>query len=150
MSSPTPLTKRQDLFAREYVIDLNATQAALRAGYSPTTAKANCAQLLAHPGISARIDELMSDRVDRAAISADEVLARLASIADEAQEEGSWQAALRALELLGRHLGLWKSRHETTVSVSGNPFATGLEPEALRRDVARLMLIARITPEGGK
>ena len=142
MAATHELTLRQDLFAREYITDLNATQAALRAGYTPTSAKANCAQLLNNPKIKARIDELMADRVERVTVKADYVLGHIQKIAEQAEEEGSWHAALRALELLGRHLGLWKRRDEIALTVSANPFARGQDEDALQHDVERLVRIA--------
>ena len=51
------LTAKQQRFIEEYLIDLNATQAAIRAGYSPKTAREIGAENLSKPHIRARVDE---------------------------------------------------------------------------------------------
>lgn len=77
-----PLTARQDQFCREYLLDLNATQAAMRAGFSGKTAKVIAHQLMAQPKIGARITELRSESNVRLNMSADDIIRRLVSIAD--------------------------------------------------------------------
>jgi phage terminase small subunit len=137
-----PKSTKQDLFAEEYLVDLNATQAALRAGYSETTAKANCARLLTQPRVRTRIDILIEERAERTKLDADDVLRNLERIATEAEKTKRWNAALRALELIGRHLGMWKDRKVIEYSASINPFATGDSDEDIQRDVQRLLRVA--------
>ena len=74
------LTAKQDLFVKEYLIDLNATQAALRAGYSPKTAEAIGFENLRKPMIASAIEEAMSKRSQRTEITADMVLKEYAKI----------------------------------------------------------------------
>ncbi|WGL99153.1 terminase small subunit [Arsenophonus sp. aPb] len=74
------LTDKQEAFCREYLIDLNATQAAIRAGYSEKTAKDIACQNLAKLNIQKRIQELLNARNDRLEINADYVLERLVDI----------------------------------------------------------------------
>ncbi|MEX5410419.1 terminase small subunit [Atlantibacter hermannii] len=74
------LTDKQEMFCREYLIDLNATQAAIRAGYSEKTANEQGAQNLAKLSIQSRISELKAERNDRIDIDADYVLKRLFEI----------------------------------------------------------------------
>lgn len=74
------LTDKQEMFCREYLIDLNATQAAVRAGYSEKTAKETGYENLTKPHIADRITELKSQRVEDAKISANYVLNRLVEI----------------------------------------------------------------------
>lgn len=76
------MTPKQEQFCREYLIDLNATQAAIRAGYSKKTANPTASRLLAKANIQARIAELKRDREVRTEINADWVLTRLAKIAN--------------------------------------------------------------------
>lgn len=78
------LTARQQRFVEEYLRDLNATQAAERAGYSKRTANEQAAQLMKHPEIIAAIDAAKSDRSERTGVSADWVLRRLV---EEAQAD---------------------------------------------------------------
>jgi phage terminase small subunit len=75
------LTPRQARFCDEYLIDLNATQAAIRAGYSPRTANQQGARLLANVKIQAALGERMEKRAERTGIDADSVVRRLAEIA---------------------------------------------------------------------
>lgn len=74
------LTDKQEMFCREYLIDLNATQAAIRAGYSEKTARDIGCENLAKPNIQDRISQLMHDRNERTQIDADYVLKRLTEI----------------------------------------------------------------------
>ena len=75
------MTKKQKLFIEEYLIDLNATQAAIRAGYSPDTAYAIGNENLKKPEIRARIDKAMAERSKRTGINQDRILMELAKIA---------------------------------------------------------------------
>lgn len=74
------LTDKQELFAKEYLVDLNATQAAIRAGYSENTARFIGAENLTKPNIQERIQELMDERSKRVEITADMVLREYAKL----------------------------------------------------------------------
>lgn len=74
------LTDKQELFAREYLKDLNATQAAIRAGYSENTARKIGSENLSKPDIAERIAELNAERLERTKVDADYVLRRLSEI----------------------------------------------------------------------
>ena len=74
------LTAKQERFVEAYLVDLNATQAAIRAGYSPETAKEIGYENLTKPHIRAKIDKAMAERSKRTGISADRVLNELAKI----------------------------------------------------------------------
>lgn len=77
----TKLTAKQEMFVREYLVDLNATQAALRSGYSAKTARAIGTENLSKPAIGQAIAEAMKNRARRTEITADRVLQELARIA---------------------------------------------------------------------
>lgn len=151
------LTKKQKLFVDEYLIDLNATQAAIRAGYSPDTAKAIGSENLTKPDISAQINKAMAERSKRTGVNADRVVMELAKIAfinavdvinaedatlkDDAAPEDTaaiqsvkvktfptkdgagvereikMADKIKALELLGKHLGMFKDRVELSGSL---------------------------------
>ena len=68
------LNDKQEQFCKEYIIDLNATQAAIRAGYSEKTAEAQASRLLTNVKVSNRIQELKQKRSERTEIKADDVL----------------------------------------------------------------------------
>lgn len=74
------LTDKQEAFCREYLVDLNATQAAIRAGYSVNTAGKIGSENLAKPEIQSYLSELKSIRNERNKIDADYVLRRLVEI----------------------------------------------------------------------
>lgn len=74
------LNDKQEMFCREYLVDLNATQAAIRAGYSDKTARSQANRMLTNVDIEKRIQELKSERGERLAIDADYVLQRLVEI----------------------------------------------------------------------
>lgn len=74
------MTKKQKLFIEEYLIDLNATKAAIRAGYSSETAYSIGSENLKKPEIRARIDKAMAERSKRTGINQDRVLQELAKI----------------------------------------------------------------------
>lgn len=74
MSKPKTLTTKQRLFVDEYIIDFNASQAALRAGYSEKTAYSIGFENLKKPEIETAIDEAIADRRKRLRIDADSVL----------------------------------------------------------------------------
>lgn len=74
------MTKKQKIFVEEYLIDLNATQAAIRAGYSSETAYSIGSENLKKPEIRARIDKAMAERSKRTGINQDRVLQELAKI----------------------------------------------------------------------
>lgn len=75
------LSPKQQLFADEYLIDLNATQAAIRAGYSPKTADVKGSQLLRIVKVRTHIEQKMAERSRRTGINQDRVLQELAKIA---------------------------------------------------------------------
>ena len=74
------LTDKQEMFCREYLIDLNATQAAIRAGYSDKTANRTASENLSKPDIQNRIADLKSQRNEQVNIDASYVLRRLVEI----------------------------------------------------------------------
>ena len=74
-------SRRQALFVKEYLVDLNGRQAAIRAGYSPDTARVKASQLLALDEVKAAVAEAMAAREKRTEITADKVLQRWWAIA---------------------------------------------------------------------
>ena len=74
------LDEKRSRFCEEYLVDLNATQAAIRAGYSPTSAKTTGSRLLAHVDVRAKIAKLREVQAARTGISADMVIKELAKI----------------------------------------------------------------------
>jgi len=75
------LTPKQQRFADEYLIDLNATQAAIRAGYSPRSADVTGARLLANARVRAYIDQRMAEHSRRTGVTQERIIRELARIA---------------------------------------------------------------------
>lgn len=151
------LTPKQKLFVDEYLIDLNATQAAIRAGYSPNNADKIGSELLGKTRVSDAIKTAMAERSRRTGVNQDRVLMELAKIAfvnpanvvnfDEAtiredappedlaavasvkvkrfptkdgegiEREIKFYDKTKALDLAGRHLGMFKDKLEVSGSL---------------------------------
>ncbi len=113
------LTAKQQRFVEEYLIDLNGTQAAIRAGYSAKTANRISSENLSKPDIAAAIQAhrvKVSEKVGR---SIADVMADIGRVRDNAMQEVtdpqtgasamlSHKDALKALELEGKHLGAFE------------------------------------------
>lgn len=116
------LTPRQSAFVREYLIDLNAKQAAIRAGYSPETAEGQGSRLLRNAQVLDAVNAAKEKRAAKTDVKAEDVLLRLRDIAfadpDETDADGSrktsirYEHVLKAAELLGKHLALFTERLE--------------------------------------
>lgn len=143
------LTEKQQRFVDEYLIDLNATQAAIRAGYSAKTACEQGARLLANVKVQGTIAEHMAERSKRTGVNQDRIVRELAKIAfvnltdivdeegrirsnatyedlsclesikykesssdtgDSVEREVKIASKLKALELLGKHVGMWNDK----------------------------------------
>ena len=135
------MTAKQMRFCDEYLIDLNATQAAIRAGYSKKTARAMGAENLTKPDIKAYIDKRMAEKETALIADQNEVLKYLTavlrgesqsevvvveSIGDFMSEARTMKKApdekerLKAAELLGKRYGLYTDRIEQEVDVDLN------------------------------
>ena len=149
MAKKAKLTEKQQRFVDEYLIDLNATQAAIRAGYSVKTANEQGSQNLAKLSIQQAIAEQM------AGINQDRVVLELAKIAlvkmtdivdsqgriksdaspddlaciesvkykesesdtgSSVEREVKIASKLKALELLGKHLGMWNDKLDVNIT----------------------------------
>lgn len=151
------LTEKQRRFVDEYLIDLNATQAAIRAGYSVKTAREQASQNLTKLNIQQAISEKMAERSKRTGVNQDRIVLELAKIAfvnaadvidsDDAtikagataddtaaiqsvkvkviptkegegvEREIRLNDKLKALELLGKHLGMWNDKLDVNLNI---------------------------------
>jgi phage terminase small subunit len=110
------MTPRQERFIAEYVKDLNATQAYMRAGYSPGGAAQAAEKLLRNADICAAIAKRQQAIGQKLEITAEKVLSDLESHRKAAAMDGQHSAAIRAAELLGKHIGMFVDRSETVVT----------------------------------
>lgn len=162
------LPPKQEEFCQQYLVDLNGTQAAIRAGYSPFSARDIACELLTKPNIRARIDELMAARSMRTEINADVVIRELARIAlvnpldvinaasaelresatvdqtaaiqsikckitadGDIEREVKLNDKTKALELLGKHLGMYVDKKEHS-GPGGGAIPVAVEVEYVR------------------
>lgn len=129
------LTDKQKRFCDEYLIDINATQAAIRAGYSKKTARKIGQENLTKPDIKQYISRRMAEKESALIANQDEVLKYLTSVmrgksqsteivveglgdgvseAREIQKSPSEKDKLRAAELLGKRYGMFKDKVEVS------------------------------------
>jgi phage terminase small subunit len=108
------LTPKQQRFVQEYLIDLNATQAAIRAGYSPKTARSIGDENLTKPDIAAAIAAAQDERRERVELTQDMVVEGLLVEAKLTGEGSSHSARVAAWTQLGKHLGMFRDRVEHT------------------------------------
>ena len=101
------VNSKRTTFIEEYLKDLNATQAAKRAGYSERTAYSQGQRLLKDDEIQAVLSEKMQARSERTEVTVDAVVAELSKLGFG---EEMPRDKIRALELLGRHLGMFTDR----------------------------------------
>jgi len=123
------MTPKQKKFCDEYLIDLNATQAAIRAGYSEKSARQIADENLAKPYIKEAIQAATRERSERTQIHADDVLRDIQAVKNCAMayrqdKDGTdvmtdMGAALKALEMLGRHLCMFTDKREITGADGG-------------------------------
>jgi len=108
------LSDKQQAFCREYMVDFNATQAAIRAGYSASTAQVQGSRLLSNAMIKKRVDELRTKAAKRNNIDVDQVIAMLLEDRAEAAALKQMGPAVRTTELIGKTIGAFTDRLETT------------------------------------
>lgn len=124
------ITPKQERFCQEYIVDYNGAQAAVRAGYAANSARKTASRMLTNADILARVRELQREQTARLALTQDYVLQQLVDTyrccrepepvlvydpdAGGMVESGKYQfdskGALRALELIGKHLGMYQNK----------------------------------------
>lgn len=144
------LTSKQQTFVDEYLIDLNATQAAIRAGYSQKTAGQIGENLLKKVEIQQSLTERMKAREERTEITQDKVIADIERIKQDAMQRvqdrdgnmimANHSAALKAAELQGKHLGMFRDKIEH-VGKDGGPIKTQDVTEGLSGLYAKLAVM---------
>lgn len=114
MSQSKKLTDKQARFVDEYLIDLNATQAAIRAGYSEKTAQEQSSRLLSNVKVKEAVEKAQEKVSKRALVTQEDVVKGLLTEAEWQGEGSSHSARVSAWEKLGKHLGMFKDKVEHT------------------------------------
>ena len=119
------MTPKQAAFVDEYLIDLNATQAAIRSGYSVSSARQIGEENLSKPDIAAAVAAGIDARSKRTEITQDRVLTDIELIKQDAMRKAydkngneamiNHTSALKACELQGRHLQMWNDKMALTI-----------------------------------
>lgn len=104
------MTRKQELFCEYYIETLNATQAAIKAGYSKKTAYSIGDENLKKPEIKKYIDRKMSEKTEIIIANQDEILIFLTSVMKNSKEDT--KNRIKAAELLGKRWGIWDSKIE--------------------------------------
>lgn len=113
------LTLKQQAFVDEYLKDRNATQAAIRCGYSEKTAKQQGSRLLSNVDVASAIDSATTEVSERAKVDAQDVLESILRIRAKAEDADRHSDALKANELLGKHLKMFTDRQEVSAPDGG-------------------------------
>tara|TARA_R100000900_G_C3310157_1_gene159546 strand:+ start:70 stop:459 length:390 start_codon:yes stop_codon:yes gene_type:complete len=112
MRNESKLTEKQKMFCKEYIVDLNATQACIRAGYSEKTAKEIGSQNLTKLNIQEEIARLMKSREERVKLTADKVLEDIERVRTLAEGSEQYNVSLKASELQGKHLAMFTDKQQ--------------------------------------
>ena len=120
------LTPKQQRFVEEYLIDLNATQSAIRAGYSEKTAEQQGYQLLQKTSVLKAIEEAKNQVSKRTELTVDMVVNGLLKEAQDYAEGSTQSARVSAWAHLGKHLGMFKDKVEMT-GANGGPIDLSLK-----------------------
>lgn len=132
------LTPKQERFVQEYLVDMNATQAATRAGYSPKTANEQGSRLLANVNIRAAVNREQNKVAGKIELTVGGVTARLCAIAEKAEKLGgapglsvARQSIMDAAKLNGLVV-------ETTETISRSPEDRAARLAALKAERERI------------
>jgi phage terminase small subunit len=109
------LTDLQKAFVQEFLVDLNGTQAVIRAGYDTKNPNKIAHQLLNKPHVRYAIDALKAERAKNSDVTKDYVLKGIVRVIERCQKDDenfNANAVLRGYELLAKHLGLLVDRQE--------------------------------------
>lgn len=139
------LSPKMELFVERYMIHFSGPKAVEEAGYKTKNHHQMATDLLNHPLVSQKIKERKRERLERHELTADYVLMKLQSIIEDTENDNP-QAALRGLELLGKHLGMYRDRQE----ISG-PDGKAIEMEQKVSEQASdfTSKLARLAASGG-
>lgn len=110
------LNAKQKRFVAEYLVDLNATQAAIRTGYSKKTAGEQASRLLADVRISEAVAKAQRKTQDRIEYTSDQWRRDVMRIATDAEQNGDITNALKGRDMLGKSLGIYSEKRDITSS----------------------------------
>ena len=104
------LNPKQQRFCEEYLIDLNATQAAIRAGYSKKTARTIASKLLTNIDIEGYIVTLRAEIQAKTGITVENTVNFIKEVSEEAREVADFSNALKGQDMLMKYLGGYEKK----------------------------------------
>ncbi|MBQ7875493.1 MAG: terminase small subunit [Oscillospiraceae bacterium] len=111
MDGEKKLTAKQEKFCMEYIVDYNGTQAAIRAGYSESSARTTAWRMLKNDDIAARVRELQREYNDqRCFYEKDRCMGEFWKTYEKAVEAGDGKTAAKCLELIGKTNGMFTEK----------------------------------------
>jgi phage terminase small subunit len=105
---------RKKRFVLEYVNGLNATQAAIRIGIPPSGARTQGWRLLKDVDVRAELEKYQAQTALKYYLTHDKIIRDVIDIGNAAFADGNFATALKAKELIGRHIGMWPNKTEVT------------------------------------
>ena len=137
------LTSLQERFVDEYMVDMNAAQAVKRAGYNTQAPAQMGLKVLRTPKVAEEVARRLEQKRERTQVTENYVINRLVNLAESTDKDSD---KLRALELLGRSLGIFRDRQE----ISGPDGAAIEYKQRIEQDAADLSsAIARLAKREG-
>lgn len=121
MKKKDELSDKQKAFVQEFQVDRNGTQAAIRAGYSKKTAYSIANENLKKPEIAAAIAKAQAAAQERTEITTDFVIAGLLVEAQGKGVDTSPAARVKAFQLIGEHIGMWKKEDKQPAAPVNRP-----------------------------
>jgi len=141
------LTPRQEKFCLEYMKTGDPEHAFKVAGYKSKRLRAAANRLFEKPLIQIRLNEIREQALKDIKVNAEKVIDRILEVYDAAMQESDYTNANRAMESVGKHLGMFVDRSEQKVT----QLTKGDEPEEVKRDIHRLAeVIGFKVVDGGK
>lgn len=149
------LNSRQIIFVQEYIVDMNGKNAAIRAGYSERSAEVQASRMLKNDKVKKALSIVMATRAERIGVNADWVLLNLKKVAErcmQAEQITKWdydskcmtptgeyqfdsRGANRALELIGKHIGMFKDKVEVEGDMTSSVNVVfGMKPPDIEDD----------------
>lgn len=130
-----PLNEKQKRFVLEYLVDLNATQAAIRAGYSEKSASRIAVELLNKTQVSEEIQKQRAKLQNKLEITQERVLEELAQVAfarasDQTISDLKYTNKLKALELLGKYFSIFEPKQAQNNLAEDDPITQALKEDA--------------------
>lgn len=149
----TDLTPKQARFVEEYLIDLNATQAAVRTGYSAKTAYSQGQRLLKVVEVATAIEVAQAERAERTKITADQVLAELVKVGfanlSDVTNWGTKEVAF-GFDADGKRLRAEDIGDAAVVRYENAPFVEPIDRDALNTDIRAAVSEVALTKDGFK